>query len=135
MDEQFGKFVEQEKKQKEEEKKKEVLPKNRLLRKLSTMKTLLSIVGAPGLEDQDKLKKETTGPTPKYKLHVSNASIDLCKLKGFIFCGVSSRFWAMRKHLNSISQLFDQTSKMPFFAWQCITLILEEREVDLVIKD
>lgn len=50
---------------------------------------------------------------------------------------MSSRFWLMRKHINSLMQ--DELRKLPFFCWECITLIIEkdniETNVNLVIKD
>ena len=45
---------------------------------------------------------------------------------------MSSRFWLLRKHVNSI-QRKTQLEKLPFQAWNCITLHLPHREVDLVL--
>jgi len=39
----------------------------------------------------------------------------------------------MRKHINE--QLRENLDKLPFFAWNCITIKLNNRDVDLVIKD
>ena len=36
----------------------------------------------------------------------------------------------MRKHINSLTDPKD----LPFFSWNCITLQLKSRDVDLVIK-
>jgi hypothetical protein len=41
----------------------------------------------------------------------------------------------LRKHLNSIDHEFYREDQVPFYAWQCITLQLRHRDVDLVIKD
>ena len=41
----------------------------------------------------------------------------------------------LRKHLNSLDIKDYNAGKFPFFAWQCITLQLPHRDVDLVIKD
>ena len=38
----------------------------------------------------------------------------------------------LRKHINSIPK--DHLDKIPFYSWNCITLILPHRDVDLVIK-
>ena len=40
----------------------------------------------------------------------------------------------MRKHINSI-ETNKEKENLPFFAWQCITLKLENRNIDLVILD
>ena len=39
----------------------------------------------------------------------------------------------LRKHINSFSR--DELEKIPFHSWDCITLRLDRRDVDLVIKD
>ena len=41
----------------------------------------------------------------------------------------------LRKHLNTIDQSFYTNDHVPFYAWQCVTLELKHRDVDLVIKD
>ena len=40
-----------------------------------------------------------------------------------------------RKHLISTNKKEFETGKVPFYAWQCITLVLPTREVDLVIEN
>jgi hypothetical protein len=67
-----------------------------------------------------------------YKKCKSSASCSLDGIKGIIFGGQTSRFWVLRKHINTISR--DQLHKLPFYSWDCITLQLENRDVDLVIK-
>ena len=52
-----------------------------------------------------------------------------------IFGGVSSRFWMMRKHFSNLSASELKNKNTPLHAWQCITLQLKHREVDLVIAD
>lgn len=39
----------------------------------------------------------------------------------------------LRKHINSLTR--DQLKNIPFYSWNCITLKLRRRDVDLVIKD
>jgi hypothetical protein len=65
----------------------------------------------------------------------SSASCKLSDIKGILYGGISSRFWMMRKHINSIP--IDQLKKgnLPFYCWECITLQMGHRDVDLVIKD
>lgn len=80
----------------------------------------------------------------------SSSSTDLDNIQGFIYGGISSRFWLFRKHFMCIDyntikndtkefKLKNKNShkknKIPFYAWQCITLILSNRQVDLVIKN
>ena len=65
----------------------------------------------------------------------SSASCKLSKIKGFIFGPFSSRFWIIRKQINSIPCLQYIHGKVPFFAWDCITIETETRFIDLVIKN
>lgn len=63
----------------------------------------------------------------------SNASCYLKDIKSFVYGGFSSRFWMFRKHINFLDiELLD---RLPFYAWECISLQTEERSIDLVIKD
>jgi hypothetical protein len=39
----------------------------------------------------------------------------------------------LRKHINTIKR--DQLYLLPFYSWNCITIKLKHRDVDLVIKD
>lgn len=39
----------------------------------------------------------------------------------------------LRKHINSMSK--QELKDLPFHSWNCITLQLGRRDVDLVIKD
>lgn len=64
---------------------------------------------------------------------MSNASVKIEQLEGFIFGPNSSRFWTMRKHINCIEQCHEY--EYPFFAWQCITLQTKYRDIDLVIAN
>ena len=68
-----------------------------------------------------------------YKWVKSKASCKLNTIKGIMFGGISSRFWMLRKHINSIPLENLRLNKVPFYSWECITLQLEERDVDLVI--
>lgn len=68
---------------------------------------------------------------PEFQNVVSSASCYVSEIKDFIYGGMSSRFWMLRKHFNSLS--LRELKSVPFYSWQCITLILEHRDVDLVI--
>lgn len=63
----------------------------------------------------------------------SKASCSVAKIKGFLYGGFSSRFWMLRKHINSLDRA--KLELVPFYNWECITLELEFRDVDIVIKD
>ena len=58
------------------------------------------------------------------------------EVKGFIFGGVSSRFWVLRKHINQLNMSDrDLVKTIPFQSWECITIQLDRRDVDIVIKN
>ena len=46
---------------------------------------------------------------------------------------MSSRFWVLRKHI--ISSTKKELQNAPFYSWDCITLQMSNRDVDLVIRD
>lgn len=82
----------------------------------------------------------------RYNFTESSTTCRISDIQGIIFGGFSSRFWIYRKHLCCLDYdiLMKDTKKkkfrggkteLPFYAWQCITLELGERQVDLVIKD
>ena len=56
-------------------------------------------------------------------------------IKGIIIGGISSRFWMLRKHMNIINNSMYTNYKIPFFAWECLTIQLTNRDIDLVIKN
>ena len=66
-----------------------------------------------------------------YVMKESSASCDISQIKSIIYGGISSRFWMLRKHINSLKE----GEEPPFYAWECLTLQLDTRDVDLVIKD
>ena len=63
----------------------------------------------------------------------SGASCKLSEVSALIFGGVSSRFWMMRKHIASLDK--NSLGKLPFQSWQCLTLQLKHRDIDLVVRD
>ena len=69
-----------------------------------------------------------------YKWERSSGSCYLSEIKGFVYGGTVSRFWALRKHINSM-QAIDISKGLPFYSWQCLTLQLKKRDVCLVIKN
>ena len=89
---------------------------------------------------------ETARIKDRYNFTESSTTCKISDIQGIIYGGFSSRFWIYRKHLCCLDYdvLMKDTKKkkfrggkteLPFYAWQCITLELGERQVDLVIKD
>jgi hypothetical protein len=64
---------------------------------------------------------------------MSSASCSVDDVQGIIFGGISSRFWLLRKHFNSLST--QELKDLPFYCWECVTLQLTHRDVDIVIRD
>ena len=48
--------------------------------------------------------------------------------------GFSSRFWMLRKHFNSITPE-NLNLDAPFYAWECLSIDMGNRDVDLVIRN
>ena len=69
----------------------------------------------------------------EYKEVKSSASCKIKNIQSILFGGQSSRFWMMRKHFNSMNRT--QLDNLPFYSWECITLKLHNRDIDLVIRD
>jgi hypothetical protein len=91
-------------------------------------------------------KKEVDRIKDLYQFTQSSTSCAISDIQGIIYGGFSSRFWIFRKHLSCLdySIIMKDTKKrkfrggkteLPFYSWQCITLKLSDRDVDLVIKD
>lgn len=70
-----------------------------------------------------------------FKKTKSWASCNVDDVEGFIYGPFSSRFWMMRKHINSIDNTKGKKMKLPFYAWQCLTIQLQHRNLDLVIEE
>jgi len=56
----------------------------------------------------------------KFDEKQSNASCKVSDIEGIIFGGISSRFWLLRKHINSLDS--ESLKNIPFYSWNCITL-------------
>lgn len=70
-----------------------------------------------------------------FKKRKSNASCSIDDIVGFVVGPFSSRFWMMRKHINSMDNTNKKKIELPFYAWQCLSLQLRHRTIDLVIQD
>lgn len=68
-----------------------------------------------------------------YSHFTSSSSCHVDDIIGFHYGGSNARFWMLRKHFNSMT--LDELKNIPFYSWQCITLELKHRSVDLVIPD
>ena len=64
---------------------------------------------------------------------LSKGSFKVADIKSFTYGGFSSRFWVLRKHINSLDAV--HLKDLPFYSWECITIHTHERELNLVIKD
>ena len=56
----------------------------------------------------------------EFKEKESNATCRFSEIEGIIFGGMSSRFWMLRKHINSLDA--ESLKKLPFYSWNCVTL-------------
>jgi hypothetical protein len=63
----------------------------------------------------------------------SSASCAIEDILSMTFGGFSARFWMLRKHINSLED--SEIHQMPFYSWNCLTLGLQGREIDLVIRN
>lgn len=94
------------------------------------------VKGSQGIENEKALNAEANKPSsekPILRLKVSKASFFLDEVTGFIYGGTSSRFWLLRKHI--CSKPPDDFKNLPFFSWECLSIVLKDRLVDLVIKN
>ena len=64
----------------------------------------------------------------------SKSSFRLDEITGFIFGGFGTRFWLFRKHICSMDTLTIM-NKLPFYAWECLTILTNRIDLNLVIKD
>lgn len=70
---------------------------------------------------------------PDYTNTKSSGSTGVADINGFIFGGVNSRFWLLRKHFNSLNKI--ELQNAAFHSWECLSLQMAHRDVDVVIKD
>ena len=48
---------------------------------------------------------------------------------------MTSRFWMLRKHINTMENEEMKDPGLPFYTWECITLQLSNRDVYIVIRN
>ena len=68
----------------------------------------------------------------RVSLKKSMYSCYLHEIQGFIVGGVCSRFWLLRKHVNMMTP--QEIEQIPFYSWECITILLDEHQIHLVIS-
>ena len=80
---------------------------------------------------------EEDEPAPEeFDMVKSSASCNVADIRNIIFGSTTSRFWIFRKHMISMDQTeYKHQDKIPFFSWQCLTIQLKHRDIDLVIKN
>lgn len=88
-------------------------------------------------EDVSSSEDELDNPNYKrdYAHRKSNASCNIDEIQSIIFGGFSSRFWLFRKYMNTIDpkKLLDDEF-VPFYSWECLTIQLVHRDIDLIIR-
>ena len=70
-----------------------------------------------------------------YSVKKSHASFHLEEVRGLIYGGLGSRFWMLRKHINTIPMTKYIKDQVPFYSWECLTIQLSDRDIDLVIPN
>lgn len=86
--------------------------------------------------NSDEINEENVDHETDFLKEKSSSSCRLTDITNIIYGGLSSRFWMLRKHINFTRILRKKDElNFPFYAWECITLVLHHREVDLVIRD
>ena len=86
-------------------------------------KAVAAILGSKRWDDRVSIKRQP-----------SKATCLITDIKAFIFGGGSSRFWVLRKHINSME--LKLLNDLPFYSWECLTIIMnDDQAINLVIKD
>ena len=81
-------------------------------------------------EKHEKILKEAK---IEYVEKLSSSSCFLSNILGFMFGGFSSRFWALRKYVNSVGR--NKVDDIFFHCWECLSLETPLRDIDIVIKN
>ena len=64
----------------------------------------------------------------------SKCSFKVSDITGFIFGGFGTRFWIFRKHICGMDTT-DIINNLPFYCWECLTILTPGIDLNLVIKD
>ena len=73
-------------------------------------------------DENGKVRDDNFVEGVDYVWKKSNASCNLDEIEGIIYGGISSRFWMLRKHFNYYDTKCIKNGKLPYYAWECITL-------------
>lgn len=69
-----------------------------------------------------------------YSWKKSSSSFLISEVLGIMVGGASSRFWMLRKHINTIeNDKIGKSTQNPFYSWECMTIKLKSRDVDIII--
>lgn len=98
-------------------------------------KEAMAKLGFESSDDEEYLNTELDEDIDEidFKNFQSSATCSVSDIQGFIFGGFSSRFWMLRKHIIQLD--YKNMNQVPFYCWNCITLELPNRQIDLVIRD
>ena len=82
---------------------------------------------------ESMLGREKSETPFEFKRVKSSSSCKVDDITSFVFGGFSSRFWLLRKHVNSMS--LKELNGLPFYCWECITLYTNTHSINIVIKN
>lgn len=85
--------------------------------------------------ERDEILNQEANVKHMYNLKISSSSCAIEDIRGFVYGGLTSRFWMLRKHINCLTEDYLKRHALPFYYWQCLTLQLVNRDVYLVIKN
>ena len=72
----------------------------------------------------------------KYRNKTSSASFKLKDIEGIVSGPSSTRFWLFRKHMITMDiKNFKDPKDVPWYSWECLSLQMRHRDVDIVIRD
>lgn len=106
---------------------------------ITNLKPYKKIIEMDGSDDEEaldhaKIKSvENITVLKSMQKYKSSCSCRISDIKRIIYGGQGSRFWMMRKHINSMTNNDIRKNKVPFNCWQCLTIETHAREINLVI--
>ena len=86
----------------------------------------------PSEPETVRFKENILNDAHMFKTVPSSASCKISDINGFVFGGMTSRFWMLRKYVIGNPK---SSNKTLLKSWQCITLQLKHRDIDLIIRD
>jgi hypothetical protein len=99
---------------------------------IKTLRPKVSHLSSQPVKDEEQLEYKKD----EFIEVISSASCKVSDIQGILYGPQSSRFWLYRKHIMTMEmKRFKNSSMLPFMAWECLTLQLKNRSVDLVIRN